>query len=113
MKLISGPAISDMCDYTFGDQAGVVGQVYGNFMEDANKENHKFKKFVDESKKDVLTLFIDNVRLYRRTQLKLECDNPEDQRWINDLQRNNDLLELCASIPVSYTHLTLPTIYSV
>ena len=99
MKLISGPDVSNLCDYSFGDQAGVVGQVYQCFMEDANKENHKFKQFVDGSKKDVLTLFIDNVRLYRRTQLRLECDNPEDQRWINNLQRNNDLLELCASIP--------------
>ena len=105
MKLISGPDISNLCDYSFGDQAGVVGQVYQCFMEDANKENHKFKQFVDSSKKDVLTLFIDNVRLYRRTQLRLECDNPEDQRWINNLQRNNDLLELCASIP--YRKLSL------
>ena len=34
MKVISGTAIADHCDYDFGDQAGVVGQVLNAFMKD-------------------------------------------------------------------------------
>ena len=51
MKLISGPEVSNLCDYSFGDQAGVVGQVYECFMEDANKENHKFKNLLMSQRK--------------------------------------------------------------
>ena len=64
MNVISGPAIADHCDYDFGDQAGVVGQVLNAFMKDANTDNIEFITFVNQSDKDVLTLFIDNIRLY-------------------------------------------------
>ena len=42
MNLISGTAIADHCDYDFGDQAGVVGQVLNAFMKDANSDNRVF-----------------------------------------------------------------------
>ena len=41
MNIISGPAIADHCDYNFGDQAGVIGQVYGAFMKNANEKNEE------------------------------------------------------------------------
>ena len=91
MNVISGPAIADLCDYDFGDQAGVVGQVLNAFMKDANTDNIEFITFVNQSDKDVLTLFIDNIRLYNR---QIKCNNDADQRWVD---------------AVSYTHLTLPT----
>ena len=95
MNLISGPAIADHCDYDFGDQAGVVGQVLNAFMKDANSDNIEFITFVNQSDKDVLTLFIDNIRLYNR---QIKCNNDADQRWVDGLQSRNDLMKLCASL---------------
>ena len=95
MNIISGPAIADHCDYNFGDQAGVIGQVYGAFMKNANEKNEEFITFVKQSDKSVLTLFIDNIRLYNRP---IKCNNDSDQRWVDDLQSNNDLMKLCSSL---------------
>ena len=95
MNIISGPAIADHCDYNFGDQAGVIGQVYGAFMKNANEKNEEFITFVKQSDKSVLTLFIDNIRLYNRP---IKCNNDNDQRWVDDLQSNNDLMKLCSSL---------------
>tara|TARA_B100001094_G_scaffold269628_1_gene273917 strand:- start:2126 stop:3043 length:918 start_codon:yes stop_codon:yes gene_type:complete len=95
MNVISGPSIADLCDYDFGDQAGVVGQVYGAFMKNASYTNKEFVTFVNESHKNILTLFIDNIRLYNR---EIKCNNDSDQRWVDDLQLNNDLMKLCASL---------------
>ena len=95
MNVISGPAIADLCDYDFGDQAGVVGQVLNAFMKDANTDNIEFITFVNQSDKDVLTLFIDNIRLYNR---QIKCNNDADQRWVDGLQSKNDLMKLCASL---------------
>lgn len=91
MKLISGPAVSDLCDYSFGDQAGMVGGVHGAFMYDANPSNTDFL-----CDKEVIKLFIDNIRLYYRP---IKCNNNKDQIWINGLQKRNDLMKLCASYP--------------
>ena len=91
MKLISGPAVADLCDYSFGDQAGMVGGVYGAFMNDANSSNTDFL-----CDKEVIKLFIDNIRLYHRP---IKCGNKKDQVWINGLQKRNDLMKLCACYP--------------
>lgn len=91
MKLISGPAVADLCDYSFGDQAGMVGGVYGAFMNDANSSNTDFL-----CDKEVIKLFIDNIRLYHRP---IKCGNKKDQVWINGLQKRNDLMKLCAHYP--------------
>lgn len=91
MKLISGPAVADLCDYSFGDQAGMVGGVYGAFMNDANSSNTDFL-----CDKEVIKLFIDNIRLYHR---QIKCGNKKDQVWINGLQKRNDLMKLCACYP--------------
>lgn len=91
MKLISGPAVADLCDYSFGDQAGMVGGVYGAFMNDANSSNTDFL-----CDKEVIKLFIDNIRLYHRP---IKCGNKKDQVWINGLQKRNDLMKLCACHP--------------
>ena len=64
MNLLHGPAIADLCDYDFGDQAGCLGGVSGAFMKDANESNLEFIKKVNGKK--FMTLFIDNIRLYKR-----------------------------------------------
>ena len=93
MNLLHGPAISDLCDYDFGDQAGCLGGVSGAFMKDANESNIDFIKRVNGSK--FMTLFIDNIRLYKRP---IKCGTPHDQERVDHMMETNDLLHLLAEI---------------
>ena len=43
MNIIDGPAIQNLCDYDFGDQAGCLGGVPKAFMEDASWWRHRSK----------------------------------------------------------------------
>ena len=93
MNLLHGPAIADLCDYDFGDQAGGLGGVSGAFMKDANESNIDFIKRVNGSK--FMTLFIDNIRLYKRP---IKCGTPHDQERVDHMMETNDLLHLLAEI---------------
>ena len=93
MNLLHGPAIADLCDYDFGDQAGCLGGVSGAFMKDANESNIDFIKRVNGSK--FMTLFIDNIRLYKRP---IKCGTPHDQERVDHMMETNDLLHLLAEI---------------
>ena len=93
MNLLHGPAIADLCDYDFGDQAGCLGGVSGAFMEVANESNLDFIKKVNGNK--FMTLFIDNIRLYKR---KILCATATDQMRVDKMMEENDLLHLLAEI---------------
>ena len=93
MNLLHGPAIADLCDYDFGDQAGCLGGVSGAFMKDANESNIEFIKKVNGNK--FMTLFIDNIRLYKR---KILCSTATDQMRVDKMMEENDLLHLLAEI---------------
>ena len=93
MNLLHGPAIADLCDYDFGDQAGCLGGVDGAFMKHANESNLEFIKKVNGNK--FMTLFIDNIRLYKREIL---CGTPTDQMRVNRMMEEDDLLHLLAEI---------------
>ena len=94
MEIIEGVALSELCDYSFGDQSGQWSQIYTSFMKDANLFNTEFasKVFEVKQERDYMTLFIDNNRLYRR---EIADVKPEDKTVIDKLQSKNDLLELC------------------
>jgi len=93
MNLLHGPAIADLCDYDFGDQAGCLGGVSGAFMKDANESNIEFIKKVNGNK--FMTLFIDNIRLYKR---KILCATATDQMRVDKMMEEHDLLHLLAEI---------------
>ena len=93
MNYLHGPAIADLCDYDFGDQAGCLGGVSGAFMKDANESNIEFIKEVNGHK--FMTLFIDNIRLYKR---KILCATSTDQMRVDKMMEENDLLHLLAEI---------------
>jgi len=93
MNLLHGPAIADLCDYDFGDQAGCLGGVSGAFMKDANESNIDFIKKVNGKK--FMTLFIDNIRLYKR---KILCSTATDQMRVDKMMEENNLLHLLAEI---------------
>ena len=98
MELIEGVALSELCDYSFGDQSGQWGNIYTSFMKDANFLNTEFATKVFEVMKtrDYMTVFIDNIRLYKR---QIESVKPEDERYVNALMSRSDLLDLCANFP--------------
>ena len=98
MELIEGIAVSELCDYSFGDQSGQWGNIPTSFMKDANLNNVEFASKVFEVKKerDYMTLFIDNIRLYKRD---IKDVKPEDKAYVDSLMEKSDLLRLCAAFP--------------
>ena len=95
MNIIEGVAVSNHCDYSFGDQAGCIGRVPGSFMKQADPSNTELITLLKKRKK-FFTLFIDNIRLYNRP---IEADNESDQKWVDNLMKDNDLLKTCAAFP--------------
>ena len=98
MELIEGVALSKLCDYSFGDQSGQWGNIHTSFMKDANLTNVEFVSKLFETKKsrDYMTLFIDNIRLYKRHIVEVsEADRP----YVDGLHQKNDLLHLCSCFP--------------
>ena len=96
MELIEGVALSELCDYSFGDQSGQWGSIYTSFMKDANFLNVEFatKVFEVMQTRNYMTVFIDNIRLYKR---KIASVKPEDENYVNTLMSRSDLLELCST----------------
>ena len=98
MELIEGVALSKLCDYSFGDQSGQWGNIHTSFMKDANLTNVEFvsKLFEIKKSRDYMTLFIDNIRLYKREIVEVsEADRP----YVDGLHEKNDLLHLCSCFP--------------
>ena len=98
MELIEGVSLSKLCDYSFGDQSGQWANIHTSFMKDANLTNVEFVSKVFEIKKsrDYMTLFIDNIRLYKRHIVEV---SESDRTYIEDLHARNDLLNLCSNFP--------------
>ena len=99
MELIEGVALSELCDYSFGDQSGQWGNIYTSFMKGANLLNTEFAtKVFDLSKeRGYMTLFIDNIRLYKRDIIEVK---PEDKDYVFGLMEESDLLRLCKCYPM-------------
>jgi len=98
MELIEGVALSKLCDYSFGDQSGQWGNIHTSFMKDANLTNVEFvsKLFEIKKSRDYMTLFIDNIRLYKRHIIEV---SEQDRPYIDGLHQKNDLLHLCSNFP--------------
>ena len=99
MELIEGVELSKLCDYSFGDQSGQWGNIYTSFMKGANLLNTEFATKVFETKKerDYMTLFIDNIRLYKRDIIEVK---PKDKDYVFGLMEESDLLRLCKCYPM-------------
>jgi hypothetical protein len=96
MELIEGIALSKLCDYSFGDQGGQWGDMWTSFMKDANLTNVEFvsKLFEIKKSRNYMTLFIDNIRLYKRHIVEVK---DEDRSIVQSLMERSDLLRLCAN----------------
>lgn len=96
MEIINGTALSNKCDYSFGDHMGSasIPMPKDGFMKMANVSNTEFLDACKPFEGKVMTLFIDNIRLYNRP-IVVEM---QDADWVGYLLRNNDLLRLCESL---------------
>lgn len=67
-------------------------------MKDANLTNIEFvsKLFDIKKSRDYMTLFIDNIRLYKRHIVEVK---DADRSYIDSLHDKNDLLSLCKNFP--------------
>ena len=63
-------------------------------MKDANLLNTEFasKVFDINKERDYMTLFVDNIRLYKRDIIEVK---PEDKKYVFGLMENSDVLRLC------------------
>lgn len=98
IEIIEGVKLSEMCDYSFGDQASIICGIPGGWMKKANITNSEFVSTVNQisESRNWMTLFIDNIRLYKR-EMKLKKES--DQQWVDGLMSENDLLKLCSMFP--------------
>ena len=98
MELIEGVALSKLCDYSFGDQSGQWGNIHTSFMKNANLTNLEFvtKLFDIKKSRNYMTLFIDNIRLYKRNIVEVK---ESDRSYVEGLMNKSDLLHLCSNFP--------------
>jgi len=98
MEVINGTTLSNMCDYSFGDHLGATNPeaLVGGFMKYANVGNQEFLDKCKVFEGKVMTLFIDNIRLYNRP---IWVNEGPDAQWVTHLLETNDLLALCATLP--------------
>ena len=95
MNTIEGVKLSQLCDYSFGDQASITNNIIGGFMKSCNLSNIEFlNKIKDISiEKSEATLFVDNIRLYRRPII---AKTQKDQNIVDGLMLYNSVLDLCS-----------------
>jgi hypothetical protein len=103
MNLLDNDHLQQLVDYSFGDHSGVLGGVPQAFMKKANLSNWEFDELCVRFEGKVMTLFIDNIRLYQRPinhsdWLHMKPISSQDREWLNQFS-DEGLLELCASFP--------------
>lgn len=114
-NLISSKYFIEKCDYSFG----VLTHPNMFPIKEANNTNLEFLDLCNTSNKPLISLFIDNVRLYNRTYIRFtNMESPEiypdDYKYnskevfnnarnerIKQVERfkNHNLLKLCATLP--------------
>lgn len=103
MQLLENEQLQRMVDYSFGDQSGVLGGIPNAYMKPATPRNLEFFNEVRLLQKEIITLFIDNIRLYKRPieysdWLHMKPISVQDREWLKQFEEE-DLLELCSRIP--------------
>lgn len=97
MQIITGQAISDKVDYSFGDHIAIWDKsIYNGNAKYANAYNTEFLAKAKDFEGKIMTLFIDNIRLYPR---KVRVDSEDDGKLVDYLMKTNNLLGLCSLLP--------------
>jgi hypothetical protein len=103
IRLLEYEQLQRMVDYSFGDHSGVLGRCPNAHMRKANINNLEFIEKVNNHNGKIMTLFIDNIRLYKRPLgyndwEKTKKTTEEDIQWLNQFN-DEDLLDLCSKFP--------------
>lgn len=99
MQIIEGNALAKLCNYSFGDHHVVWDKNLTGTYEVANIFNAKFLMKAKGFEGRVMTLFIDNIRLYGRALEFSGAHAQRDAEFISYLMQTNDLLNLCGQLP--------------
>lgn len=99
MQVIEGNNLANLCDYSFGDHLCVWDDKLTGTFEPANVSNFKFMAKCKEFENKVMTVFIDNIRLYPRNLSFTGSEAQSDSLFIQYLMQNNNLLELVKVYP--------------
>jgi hypothetical protein len=96
VQIIEGQALAAKCDYSFGDHALIWDHTLkGNFGY-ANATNLEFITKAKEFEGRIMTLWIDNLRLYPRP---VKTDTENDRKFVEYIMTTNNLLGLCSLLP--------------
>jgi len=103
INLLEYEELQRIVDYSFGDHSGVLGNVPNAYMKKANISNSEFVEKVNSHVGEVMTLFIDNIRLYRRQidysdWMHKRPISQQDRNWLSRFD-DEDLLNLCSKFP--------------
>lgn len=98
MEVIDGELLAKKCDYSFGDQSGRWGNCPNHEMVLCNIINTEFasKVFEVAKKRDYMTVFIDNIRLYKRD---IKSVKEDDKDYVNYLMDMGTLFEVLEYYP--------------
>lgn len=99
MQIIEGQALSKLCDYSFGDHLAIWDENLEGDFEPAHPSNFKFVAKCKKFEGKVMTLFIDNIRLYNRNLDFLGPNALTDATFIQYLMAHNNLLALLKDFP--------------
>ena len=96
MEIIEGTKLARKVDYSFGDHAMLWDKGLGGEFKYANANNQEFLDKAKEFEGKVMTLWIDNLRLYPRS---VNVDSEGDLNFVEWLMFTNNLLGLCTLLP--------------
>lgn len=102
MRLLDPTYIRDNVDYSFGDESG--NTLFNGYMKPCNGSNTEFLELYRTHDKPYMTLFCDNIRLYRR-ECRYTANEEVKAEWKSiknmKLKRlaDQDLLALCKALP--------------
>lgn len=99
MNIITGNSLAKLCDYSFGDHHVVWDTNLEGEFKVANISNAEFLLKAQKFEGKVMTLFIDNIRLYGRALEFKGTYAANDAAFISYLMQTNDLLNLCSQFP--------------
>src|SRR6185436_88056 len=98
MNILSGQNLAKIVDYSFGTHHEIWDNRLTGQYKAANISNAEFLVKCQQFEGKIMTLYIDNIRLYPRN-LQIETNYPQDIQFVQYLMDTNDLLGLCAQFP--------------
>lgn len=98
MQIITGENVEKLVNYSFGDHAVSWDKNLHGTFKFANATNIEFIEKCKEFEGKLMTLYIDNLRLYPR-YVETDKKHIQDRKFVEKLMLTNNLLALCSLLP--------------